>query len=145
MAFIRPGDCLVVWKLDRLGRSLPHLLTTVNELKTRGVAFRSLTEQMDTMTPHGEFLFHIFGALAQFERSLIQERVQAGLAAARRRGRRGGRPASIDPEKLAAVTAALDGGATKAAVCRTFGIKRSTLIDSLARIGWSGGLKRQEA
>ena len=86
LAFIEPGDCLVVWKLDRLGRSLPHLLTTVSELKTRGIAFRSLTEQMDTTTPQGEFLFHIFGALAQFERSLIQERVQAGLAAARRRG-----------------------------------------------------------
>ena len=70
LAFLRPGDCLVVWKLDRLGRSLPHLLTTVNDLKTRGVAFRSLTEQMDTTTPQGEFLFHIFGALAQFERSL---------------------------------------------------------------------------
>ena len=82
---------------------------------------------MDTTTPQGEFLFHVFGALAQFERSLIQERVQAGLAAARRRGRRGGRPAAIDAEKLAAVIAALDGGATKAAVCRTFGIKRSTL------------------
>ena len=94
LAFIRPGDCLVVWKLDRLGRSLPHLLTTVTDLKKRGIAFRSLTEQMDTTTPQGEFLFHIFGALAQFERSLIQERVQAGLAAARRRGRRGGRPAS---------------------------------------------------
>ena len=122
-----------------------HLLTTVSELKTRGVAFRSLTEQMDTTTPHGEFLFHIFGALAQFERSLIQERVQAGLAAARRRGRRGGRPAAINVEKLAAITTALDSGATKAAVCRTFGIKRSTLIDSLARIGWSAGLKGQEA
>jgi len=143
LAFLRPGDCLVVWKLDRLGRSLPHLLTTVTGLKAQGVAFRSLTEQMDTTTPHGEFLFHIFGALAQFERSLIQERVQAGLAAARRRGRRGGRPATIDAEKLLAVTAALDGGATKAAVCRTFGIKRSTLIDSLARIGWSAGLKGQ--
>jgi len=143
LAFVRPGDCLVVWKLDRLGRSLPHLLTTVTGLKAQGVAFRSLTEQMDTTTPHGEFLFHIFGALAQFERSLIQERVQAGLAAARRRGRRGGRPATIDAEKLLAVTAALDGGATKAAVCRTFGIKRSTLIDSLARIGWSAGLKGQ--
>ena len=82
---------------------------------------------------------------AQFERSLIQERVQAGLAAARRRGRRGGRPAAIDTEKLAAVTAALDGGASKAAVCRTFGIKRSTLIDSLARSGWSAGIKVQEA
>ena len=62
LAFLRPGDCLVVWKLDRLGRSLPHLLTTVTALKTRGIAFRSLTEQMDTTTPHGEFLFHVFGA-----------------------------------------------------------------------------------
>ena len=77
LAFLRPGDCLVVWKLDRLGRSLPHLLSTVTDLKVRGIAFRSLTEQMDTTTPQGEFLFHVFGALAQFERSLIQERVQA--------------------------------------------------------------------
>ncbi|KOX59071.1 MULTISPECIES: recombinase family protein [Pseudomonadota] len=145
LAFLHPGDCLIVWKLDRLGRSLPHLLATVGDLKARGVAFRSLTEQMDTTTPQGEFLFHVFGALAQFERSLIQERVQAGLAAAARRGRRGGRPTAIDPEKLAAVTAALEGGATKAAVCRTFGIKRSTLIDSLARIGWSPAGSRREA
>jgi DNA invertase Pin-like site-specific DNA recombinase len=145
LAFIRPGDCLVVWKLDRLGRSLPHLLTTVTGLKQRGIAFRSLTEQMDTTTPQGELLFHIFGSLAQFERSLIQERVQAGLAAARRRGRHGGRPITISAEKLAAVTAALDAGATKAAVCRTFGVKRSTLIDSLARIGWSAGIKVEEA
>jgi DNA invertase Pin-like site-specific DNA recombinase len=139
LAFLRPGDCLVVWKLDRLGRSLPHLLTTVTDLKARGIAFRSLTEQMDTTTPQGEFLFHVFGALAQFERSLIQERVQAGLAAARRRGRRGGRPVAIDTEKLGAVITALDGGASKAAVCRTFSLKRSTLIDSLARAGWSAG------
>lgn len=83
LAFARPGDCLVVWKLDRLGRSLPHLLSVVNGLKERGIAFRSLTEQMDTTTPQGEFLFHVFGALAQFERSLTQERVKAGLAAAR--------------------------------------------------------------
>jgi DNA invertase Pin-like site-specific DNA recombinase len=143
LAFLRPDDCLVVWKLDRLGRSLPHLLGTVNELKQRGIAFRSLTEQMDTTTPQGEFLFHVFGALAQFERSLAQERVKAGLAAAQRRGRRGGRPVAIDAEKLTAVIAALDGGATKAAACRTFGIKRSTLIDSLDRIGWSAGLKVQ--
>ncbi len=145
LSFVRSGDCLVVWKLDRLGRSLPHLLSTVTDLKTRGVAFRSLTEQMDTTTPQGELLFHVFGALAQFERSLIQERVQAGLAAARRRGRRGGRPIAIDAEKLSAVTAALEGGASKAAVCRTFGVKRSTLIDSLARIGWSAGGTLQEA
>ena len=134
LAFLKPGDCFVVWKLDRLGRSLSHLLVIVNELKDRGIAFRSLTEQMDTTTPQGEFLFHVFGALAQFERSLIQERVRAGLTAARRRGRR---PVAIDTEKMTAVVAALDGGATKAAVCRTFAIKRSTLIDSLARIGWA--------
>jgi len=73
LAFLRTGDCLVVWKLDRLGRSLPHLLTTVTDLKARGVGFRSLTEQMDTTTPQGEFLFHVLGALAQFERSLTQE------------------------------------------------------------------------
>ena len=123
---------------------MPHLLGTVSDLRTRGIGFRSLTEQMDTATPQGEFLFHVFGALAQFERSLIQERVQAGLAAARRRGRRGGRPMAIAPEKLAAVTSALDGGASKAAVCRTFGIKRSTLIDALGRIGWSAGSQSRE-
>ena len=145
LAFIKSGDCLVVWKLDRLGRSLPHLLMTVSDLRARGIGFRSLTEQMDTATPQGEFLFHVFGALAQFERSLIQERIQAGLAAARRRGRRGGRPTTIDAEKLAAVTSALDGGASKAAVCRTFGIKRSTLIDAMARIGWSAGSLGREA
>lgn len=143
LAFVQPGDCLVVWKLDRLGRSLPHLLATVMALRERGVAFRSLTEQIDTATPQGELLFHIFGALAQFERALIRERVQAGLAAARRRGRRGGRPVAIDPEKLTAVITALESGATKAAVCRTFGIRRSTLVDSLARIGWSAGIKAQ--
>lgn len=145
LAFAKSGDCLVVWKLDRFGRSLPHLLATVTGLKERGIAFRSLTEQMDTTTPQGELLFHVFGALAQFERSLTQERVRAGLAAARRRGRRGGRPTMIDAEKLATITGALDAGATKAAICRSFGIKRSTLIDSLARIGWSAGIKGQEA
>lgn len=143
LAFLHPGDCLVVWKLDRLGRSLPHLLETVNGLRARGIAFRSLTEQMDTNTPQGEFLFHVFGALAQFERSLTQERVKAGLAAARRRGRQGGRPPGIDVEKLATVITALDAGATKASVCRSFGIPRSTLVDSLARIGWSPGLDAQ--
>ena len=81
--------------------------------------------------------------MAQFERSLARERVKTGLAAARRRGCLGGRPVVIDSEKLAAVIAALDGGATKAAVCRTFGIKRSTLVDSLARIGWIAGLVTQ--
>jgi DNA invertase Pin-like site-specific DNA recombinase len=139
LEFLKAGDTLVVWKLDRLGRSLPHLLAIVAGLREVGVAFRSLTEGMDTTTPHGELLFHIFGALAQYERALTRERVQAGLAAARRRGRRGGRPTVIQGEKLEAVIAALEGGATKAAVCRTFGIARSTLLDTLARAGWPGG------
>lgn len=142
LAFVRPGDCLVVWRLDRLGRSLSHLLTVVTGLAERGIAFRSLTESMDTATPHGEFLFQVFGALAQFERALVRERVMAGLAAARRRGRRGGRPPAIDAEKLEGVVRALEAGASKAAICRTFGIKRSTLIDTLARIGWPGPERR---
>lgn len=130
---LRAGDCLVVWKLDRLGRSLVHLLTLVEELKKRGVAFRSLTEQMDTTTPHGELLFSIFGALAQFERALTRERVMAGLAAAKCRGRRGGRPRAIDDEKLQQIFAALESGASKASVCRAFGVARSTLGGALVR------------
>ena len=139
--YVRPGDTLVVWKLDRLGRSLPHLLAIIGDLKARGVAFRSLTEQMDTATPHGELLFSIFGALAQYERALIRERVMAGLAAAKRRGRSGGRPPTIGAEQLGQITAALDGGASKASVCRTFKVARSTLIDTLARAGWSTEVK----
>jgi DNA invertase Pin-like site-specific DNA recombinase len=136
--FVCSGDVLVVWKLDRLGRSLSHLLTIINTLKEKEVAFRSLTEGMDTTKPSGELLFHVFGALSQYERALIQERVVAGLAAAKRRGRIGGRPPVIAGEKLEAILAALDGSMSKAAVCRNFGVKRSTLIDTLARIGWSG-------
>lgn len=138
LEFVRQDDCLVVWKLDRLGRSLPHLLEIVNGLRERSVAFRSLTEQMDTTTPHGEFVFSVFGALAQYERALTRERVVAGLAAAKRRGRHGGRPPAINPEKLEAVMAALENGVSKAAACRNFGIKRSTLIDTLARLSWPG-------
>jgi DNA invertase Pin-like site-specific DNA recombinase len=138
LADLRSGDILVVWKLDRLGRSLSHLLRIVTELKERGVAFRSLTEQMDTTTPHGEFLFNIFGSLAQYERALITERVNAGLAAAKRRGRKGGRRPSLDPEKVEQIIAALNGGARKASVCRTFQVPRSTLLDTLDRVGWTG-------
>lgn len=138
LEFVKAGDCLVVWKLDRLGRSLSHLLTIVTDLKEKDVAFRSLTEQMDTTTPQGELLFQLFGALAQYERALIQERVKAGINAAKLRGRHSGRPRALDEEKLKAVIAALENGTSKAAVCRTFGIPRSTLIDSLARTGWTG-------
>ena len=138
LEFVRAGDCLAVWKLERLGRSLSHLLTIVTGLRDKGVAFRSLTEQMDTTTPHGELLFHLFGALAQYERALIQERVKAGISAAKRRGRHSGRPRVLDGEKMESVLAALESGTSKASVCRTFGIPRSTLIDSLARVGWTG-------
>ena len=91
---------------------------------------------MDTTTPSGELLFHFFGALAQYEWALIQERVVAGLAAAKRRGRVGGRPPAIVGEKLDAIIDALDDGMSKAAVCRSFCVKRTTLIDTLARVGW---------
>jgi DNA invertase Pin-like site-specific DNA recombinase len=91
LSFVRNGDILTVWKLDRLGRSLPHLIETVNGLEARGVSFRSLTEAIDTTTPGGRLIFHIFGALGQFERDLIRERTRAGLDAAMARGRRGGR------------------------------------------------------
>ncbi len=133
--YVRPGDCLVVWKLDRLGRSLPHLLRIVTGLQQKGVAFHSLTEKMDTATPHGEFLFSVFGALAQYERALAKERVVAGLQAANRRGKHGGRPRAISEEKLAAIVEALDSGASKASVCRTFEVKRTTLYHALRQRG----------
>ena len=104
LAFARPGDTLVVWKLDRLGRSLPHLIETIARLQERGIGFRSLTEQLDTTTSGGKLVFHIFGALAEFERDLIREHTQAGLLAARAQGRRGGRPRAAalnTPAKIA--------------------------------------------
>jgi DNA invertase Pin-like site-specific DNA recombinase len=94
---LRPGDALVVWRLDRLGRSLRHLIETITALHARGVGFKSLTEQIDTTTSGGKLIFHIFGALAEFERDIIRERTQAGLAAARARGRQGGRPKLPNP------------------------------------------------
>lgn len=141
LEYLNPGDTLVVWKLDRLGRSLSNLLAIVTDLKKRGIAFRSLTEKMDTTTPHGELLFSIFGALAQYERELIRERVVAGLDAAKRRGRRGGRPLALSEEQLEQITAALNGGASKASVCRTFKVPRSTLLGTLERVGWTAPAK----
>ncbi len=135
--YLNAGDTLIVWKLDRLVRSLPHLLTIVTDLKAQSNAFRSLTEQIDTNMSHGELLFSLFGALAQYERALTRKRVMAGLAAAKRRGRQGGRPPMIDAETLERITAALNGGASKASVCRTFKVARSTLLGTLPRIGWT--------
>ena len=105
--------------------------TAADDLEQLQVAFRSLTEAIDTTTPHGEFLFNLFGSLAQYERALIKERVVAGLAAARRRGRKGGRPPTIDPEKVEQIIQALEGGTSKASVCRSFKVARSTLLDTL--------------
>lgn len=135
LAFMTQGDCLVVWKLDRLGRSLVHLLDIINDLRSKGISFKSLTEQMDTTTSHGELLFNIFGSLAQFERSLIKERIMAGLKAAEKRGRKGGRPRSITDEKMEAIVEDLKSGVNKATICRNFSIKRSTLYDALNRAG----------
>jgi len=97
---VRPGDTLVVWKLDRLGRSLRHLVDTIAALADRGVGFRSLQEQVDTTTPGGKLVFHVFAALAEFERDLVRERTAAGLAAAHARGRRGGRPTVMSEPKI---------------------------------------------
>ena len=130
----------MVWKLDRLGRSLSHLLAIVSDLQGRGVGFRSLTEGMDTTAAQGKLLFSVFGALGAFERSLIRERVSAGLAAAAERGRRGGRPPALWAEKLEAITKALDQGASQASVCRSFSVPRSRLIDPLKRAGWTRGV-----
>ncbi len=100
LAYLRDGDVLVVWRLDRLGRSLPHLIETIGALEARGVGFRSLSESIDTTTPGGRLIFHVFGALGQFERDLIGERTKAGLAAAAARGRKGGRKPVVTADKL---------------------------------------------
>jgi DNA invertase Pin-like site-specific DNA recombinase len=133
LGYLRPGDTLVVWRLDRLGRSLRHLIETVAALAVRGIGFRSLTEQIDTTTPGGKLIFHVFGALAEFERDLIRERTHAGLAAARARGRRGGRPKKLaDPKRLALARALYDGGqADVATICQTLGVSRATLYRAL--------------
>jgi DNA invertase Pin-like site-specific DNA recombinase len=133
LEYLRPGDTLVVWRLDRLGRSLKHLIETLTDLANRGVGFKSLTEQIDTTTPSGKLVFHVLGALAEFERDLIRERTHAGLAAARARGRKGGRPKKLaDPKKLAlAQRLYADGQTDVATICRTLGISRATLYRSV--------------
>src|SRR5215211_3160469 len=128
LSHLRPGDTLVVWRLDRLGRSLRHLIETVTELAQRGIGFRSLMEQIDTTTPGGKLVFHVFGALAEFERDLIKERTQAGLRAARARGRVGGRPKALDDPKKLAMARQLYADPTNSIddICRTLGISRTT-------------------
>jgi len=126
LAFARKGDVLVVWRLDRLGRSLPELVKIVGELEAAGVGFESTTERIETGTAAGRLVFHVFAALAEFERRLIVERTQAGLAAARARGRKGGRPA-LPPEKVAAIQAMAAGNRSVSEICKALKIGRSTL------------------
>jgi DNA invertase Pin-like site-specific DNA recombinase len=131
---LRPGDTLVVWKLDRLGRSLRHLVDTVTGLADRGIGFRSLQEAIDSTTPGGQLVFHVFGALAEFERDLIRERTAAGLAAARARGRRGGRPSVMTAHKLQAARAMYASGQyTIAAIANTLGVSRASVYRHLTR------------
>jgi DNA invertase Pin-like site-specific DNA recombinase len=130
--YLRAGDVLVVWRLDRLGRSLKHLIGLVNTLAERGIGLRSLSESIDTTTASGKLLFHIMGALAEFERTLIVERTHAGLAAARARGRVGGRPKVLTGDRLTiARTMHASGNYTISSIATTLGVSRATLYRNL--------------
>lgn len=124
----RPGDVLVVWKLDRLARSLKQLVLVLDDLSARGIGFRCLAPAIDTTTPEGRLLYSITGAFAEFEREIIRQRTRAGLKAALARGRKGGRPKALSAEDLAKAKAMLrDGTISVAAVAKTFGVSRPTL------------------
>jgi DNA invertase Pin-like site-specific DNA recombinase len=130
---LREGDTLVVWRLDRLGRSLRHLIDMVAMLAERDVGFVSLQESIDTTTPGGRLVFHVFAALAEFERDLIRARTSAGLAAARVRGRNGGRPSVMTPDKLAiAREMYASGDHTVAAIAAVLGVSRASVYRHLA-------------
>ena len=126
--YARSGDVLTVWKLDRLGRSLKHLIETVNQLNERGVGFASVQESIDTTTSGGKLIFHVFGALAEFERELIRERTNAGLKAARARGKTGGRPKKLTPQKIEIAKAMMsDPNINIKTICQTLDISPKTL------------------
>jgi DNA invertase Pin-like site-specific DNA recombinase len=128
LSYVRTGDTLVVWRLDRLGRSLKHLIETITGLNNRHIGFKSITENIDTTTSGGKLIFHIFGALAEFERDIIRERTQAGLTAARARGRKGGRPRALGLKKAQMADALYkDKNNTIDDICRTLNISRATL------------------
>jgi len=131
LAYAREGDVLVIWKLDRLGRSLPHLIETVSQLEKRGVGLRSLTESIDTTTSGGRLIFHVFGALGQFERDLIRERTRAGLAAAAARGRRGGRKPVVTADKLERAKSLLAKGLTVREAAMRLKIGKTALYAAL--------------
>ncbi len=129
LAYLRPGDTLIVWKLDRAGRSLKHLIELLTYLDQHQIGFRSLTEQIDTTTPSGKLIFHLMGALAEFERDLIRERANAGLAAARARGRVGGRPRKLRTSGKVALARQMWASQSHAIpeICAALGISRATL------------------
>jgi DNA invertase Pin-like site-specific DNA recombinase len=132
---LRPGDTVVVWRLDRLGRSLKHLIQLIEDLAEKGVGFKSLTEGMDTTTSGGKLVFSIFGALAGFERSLIRERTVAGLAAARARGRVGGRPPVMTAEKIKVARQLYDAQElTVEEIAKTIGVSRKTVYRHLTKV-----------
>lgn len=135
LTYARPGDTLVVWKLDRLGRTVKGLIEFVDRLKERGVQFRSLTDGIDTSTTAGRFFFHVMAALAQMERELIRERTNAGLAAARARGRLGGRKPKLDASKLESARTLLAAKVEVGVVAKNLGVSRTTLYRALARLG----------
>ena len=125
---LRAGDTLVVWRLDRLGRSLPDLVQIVAELEQQGVAFESLTEKIETSSAAGKLVFHVFAALAEFERNLIRERTHAGLAAARARGRKGGRKPALTPQQVREIKALLrDPSIPVASIADRYGVSRATI------------------
>jgi DNA invertase Pin-like site-specific DNA recombinase len=128
LEYVREGDTLVVWRLDRLGRSLKHLIETITKLNNRKIGFKSIQENIDTTTSGGKLVFHIFGALAEFERDIIRERTNAGLLAARARGRKGGRPKSLT-EKKAGMARELYNNKNNSIneICKTLNISRTTL------------------
>src|SRR4051812_33460847 len=127
LSHLRSGDTLVVWRLDRLGRSLRHLIDTVTDFHTRGIGFKSLTEAIDTTTSGGKLVFHIFGALAEFEREIIRERTNAGLSAARARGKTGGRPKALTEKQVQILhQLAADKNRSVNDICRTLRISRKT-------------------
>jgi DNA invertase Pin-like site-specific DNA recombinase len=137
--YLRAGDSLVVWKLDRLARSLKQLIETVELLETRSIGLRSLTEAIDTTTAGGKLVFHVFGALAEFERSIIRERTKAGLEAARARGKKGGRPPALDAKDLSAAKAMLsDPDITMEEVAKRLKVAPSTLYRHMP--GGRGGI-----
>lgn len=138
--YIRTGDMLVVWKLDRLARSIKQLIETVEDLEKRGIGFKSLTENIDTTTSGGKLIFHIFASLAEFERSIIKERTKAGLEAARARGKTGGRPASLTEKDIQAAKAMLaDPDITVEEVAARLKVASSTLYRYLP--GGRGGIE----